>query len=524
MTASSRFSLARLACVLLALALALTACAEKTVRPGAVFVPPKPAALAPLSESPLDESAGARQLRAKIEALANDPKYAGSHLGVYVQSLADNMAVARTNAHEPMAPASNMKLFTTAAGLHYLTPAFRYATVLAASGQITGGTLTGDLVVIGSGDPAISGGGGYNGEGGFAMTGFAEALRAKGIRAVSGDLIGDESRFEKFSYYPGWCAEDELKPYAAPSGALSLNQNCVGVVVKPGRRQGDKAEVELTPPAACFVVDNGAVTTSGAKKGAAALSVARKPASNVIEVHGHESIRVPAREYLLTVDDPGLFFMTALTETLKSSGVAVKGKTRLSREPASESQTRDTLFVHYSPELRDLIRTTNKKSNNFYAEQLLKTLGAQTRGLGSRENGAAAVTAFMSGLGIGAQEFSMTDGSGLSLNDRVSPYSMIALLRHMHKSEYFADFYASLPVAGVDGTLQRRMRGSPAEGVVHAKTGTMQGVSSLSGYVTGRDGKPYAFTVIVNGPCTANGLARSLQDQICELIAAYSSN
>jgi D-alanyl-D-alanine carboxypeptidase/D-alanyl-D-alanine-endopeptidase (penicillin-binding protein 4) len=521
MTQSSRSYPARLACVLVALVLALSACAEKTVRPGGAASPPKPAALAPLSESPLDESAAARQLRAGIEALANDPKYAGSRLGVYVQSLADNLAVARLDAHEPLAPASNMKLFTTAASLYYLSPAFRYATVMAASGPASGGTLAGDLVVIGSGDPAISGG--YSGEGAFAMGGFAEALKSKGIKAVSGDLVGDESRFERFSYYPGWCAEDELKPYAAPSGALSLNQNCVGVVVKPGRKQGDKTEVELTPPAACFVVDNTAVTASGAKKAAAPLSVVRKPVSNVIEVQGRESIRVPAREYLLTVDDPGMFFMTALNETLKSSGVAVKGKTRLSREPLPDSQTRETLFVHYSPELRDLIRTTNKKSNNFYAEQLLKTIGAQTRGLGSRENGAAAVTAFMNGLGVGGKEFDMTDGSGLSLNDRVSPYSVIALLRAMHKSEYFADFYASLPVAGVDGTLQRRLRGTPAEGVVHAKTGTMQGVSSLSGYVTGRDGKPYAFTVIVNGPCAGNGLARSLQDRICELIAAYSS-
>ncbi|MBF0482352.1 MAG: D-alanyl-D-alanine carboxypeptidase/D-alanyl-D-alanine-endopeptidase, partial [Desulfovibrionaceae bacterium] len=446
MTGCLRFPARRLAGALLALlVLTLAACAEKPVRQGAAQAPQKPAALAPLAESGLDESAGARQLRAKIEALASDPKYAGSRLGVYVQSLAGNAALARINAHEPMAPASNMKLFTTAASLYYLSPAYRYATVLAASGPVKAGTLTGDLIVVGSGDPAISGGGGYGGEGGFAMTGFAEALAAKGIKTVGGDLVGDESRFERFSYYPGWCAEDELKPYAAPSGALSLNQNCVGVVVKPGRKQGDKAEVELTPPAACFVVDNGAVTASGAKKAAAPLSVARKPASNVIEVHGRQSIRVPAREYLLTVDDPGMFFMTALAETLKNSGIRVAGKTRLSREPAAGSQTRDTLFVHYSPELRELIRTTNKKSNNFYAEQLLKTIGAQARGLGSRENGAAAVTSFMGSLGVSEKEFAMTDGSGLSLLNRVSPYSLIAFLRSKHKSEYFSDFYASLP-------------------------------------------------------------------------------
>jgi serine-type D-Ala-D-Ala carboxypeptidase/endopeptidase (penicillin-binding protein 4) len=513
----------RLCGLLAALVFTLGGCAEKPSGPAGAFTPPKPAQLAALGESPLDDSAAAKELRAKIEALAGDPRYAGTRLGVYVQSLAEGKALARISPHEPMIPASNMKLFTTAAGLHYLSPNFRYATVLAASGPAKSGTLAGDLVVVGSGDPAIGGGQAHEGEARFNLSGFAEALKAKGIKKISGALVGDESRFEKFSYYPGWVAEDELKPYAAPSGALSLNQNCVGVVVRPGRKQGEKAQVELSPPAPCFVVDNSAVTTSGAKKSAAHLSVSRKPASNVIEVRGNQSIRVPERDYLLTVDDPGRFFMTALAETLASSGIAVAGGTRLTREPAPESATRETLFVNHSPELRELIRTTNKKSNNFYAEQILKTIGAQTKGFGSRENGAAAVAAFMGGLGVAREEFSMTDGSGLSLLDRVSPYSLIALLRYMHKSPYFNDFYASLPVAGVDGTLQRRLRGTPAEGVARAKTGTMQGVSSLSGYVTGRDGKPYAFAVMVNGSGASNGQARYLQDQICQLVAAYSS-
>lgn len=452
------------------------------------------------------------------ELLATSALHNGNgQLGVYVVNLENNTVLFERNVHRDMVPASNMKLFTTAAALEFLSPDFAYETVIETQGEITPNGVTGDVVVRGSGDPTISARM-HDWDPLAVFKKWARQLRAMGVTTIHGDLIGDASLFERFVYCPGWDPDDEPIWYAAQTDALSLNENCIKVFVRPGKRPGMPVRVELEPETSHVQVQNTGRT--GSRRSSNTLRVTRRCGTNVIEISGQLPTRFRERVRTLTIDDPANYFMEVLGRTLKAGGITVNGRIFVSRRPGAIPRGR-VLLRETSPPLSKLIEETNTESNNFFAEQLLRTLGAYMRGHGSRENGAAVVSEWLQGMGVPKKEFNMVDGSGLSRHNRITPNAVVTLLRHMHDSPNRAIYLHSLPISGKAGTLRRRMRGTPAYAQVMAKTGYMKGVTSLGGYTESLDGKPLAFSVIYNGRRPSTSYVKSLEDKLCILLRTH---
>ena len=509
----------------------IAGCAGKKAVPKAEPAKPKyvpwtinaPRAEKPLPPLPLDESAQAQALRDQLTNLILEAQLGDPNIGVVVEALTDQRALFALNEHLPLTPASNTKLYTTAAALEGLSAEFRYQTRLAVRGERNGPLVNGDLVVLGSGDPTISGGLGEEGIMGDMKQWIGE-IKAKGIAMVSGHLVGDESLFDQYTLCPGCTWDDESKTFAAHSGALSCNQNCISVVLEPGERDGDQAEVCLLPDTGYVAVANES-QTSGKKKPKPYLTVERVHESNVIEVKGQFPRRAQKKVVGVTVEDPAGYFVTVLAEAMEAAGITIQGGRKVfSGQPELyRSQDLETLFTHSSPPLGVILAETNKESNNFYAEQLLKTLGAGVHGKGTRETGVDVITQWLLSMGVPDSEIDLYDGSGLSRYNRVSPRATATLLRYMAAQPDFETYFRSLAIAGVDGTLKRRMRGTPAEGNVHAKSGFLKRISALSGYVVGADAKLYSFVVMVDDT-SSTGKAKELQDAICILLSRYSSN
>lgn len=440
-------------------------------------------------------------------------------LGIAVVNLADNTLIYERNAHTKLVPASNMKLFTTAAALEMLSPDYVYETTFEINGNLSQGSVQGDLVVRGSGDPTIAAR--NNGWNTLAVfTSWARELKQKGISVIHGDLIGDASFFKRFVYCPGWDPRDEPVWYAAQTGALSLNENTIKIFARPGKTKGSPVRIELDPETSHVRVENTAKT--GSRKSRDTLAITRRCGENTIVVSG--SLPTRSREVVrtLTIDDPATFFMDVLAQVFAAQGITVTGKVRVVREPNSIPKGL-LVLRHTSPRLSQLIDFTNTESNNFYAEQLLRTIGGHLRGSGSREDGAAVISSWMTSMGVPRQEFTMIDGSGLSRHNSISPYAVITLLRAMHASPYGLIYKNSLPIAGEKGTLRRRMRGTLAQSQVKAKTGYMKGVTSLGGYTESLDGQPLAFSIIYNGRHPSTSYVKSLENDICVLLRSHET-
>lgn len=485
--------------------------------------PARPAAKAPapkrLPRPAAPASPQSVSLKQAIADLLGDSALGGGdgRLALSVVSLEDDTALYTRNAHTPLIPASNMKLFTTAAALEFLSPSFVYETTVEALGMVTPMGVLGDVVIRGSGDPTISAR--MHGWDPLAVfRDWARQLKAMGVTSIQGDLVGDASLFERFVYCPGWDPEDEPIWYAAQTDALSFNENVIKVFVRPGRSTGSPVRVELEPETSRVQVENTART--GSRRSANTLKVTRRCGTNVIEISGRLPSRFKERVRTLTIDDPASYFMDVLAQVFAAEGIAVTGRTRVIREPGSVPRG-SLLLRRRSPPLAELIEETNTESNNFFAEQLLRTIGAHMTGHGTREGGARVIMSWMQDMGVSGEEFIMVDGSGLSRLNYASPEAVVTLLRHMHQSPNWAVYKNSLPVAGLDGTLRRRMRGTPAHAHVMAKTGYMKGVTSLGGYTESLDGKPLAFSVIYNGRRPSTSYVKSLEDKLCILLRTH---
>lgn len=454
------------------------------------------------------------------ELLATSALHGGNGLfSVYVVNLMDDTAIFERSVHTSLVPASNMKLFTTAAALEFLGPDFRYETTVEALGPLSGATVMGDVVVRGSGDPTISARM-HDWDPLRVFKQWAQQLKQKGVRSIQGDLVGDASLFERFVYCPGWDPEDEPIWYAAQTDALSLNENCIKVFVRPGRKTGSPVRVELEPDTSTVQLENTART--GSRRSGNTLRITRRCGSNVIEISGRLPSRYKERVRTLTIDDPATYFMDVLAQVFAAEGIAITGRVRVERKPLQLPRGAE-LLRRTSPPLSELIHETNTESNNFFAEQLLRTIGAHMRGRGTREGGAEVIMNWMHELGVPRGEFTMVDGSGLSRLNSISTHAVVTVLRHMHQGPYKTVYLNSLPVSGKDGTLRRRMRGTPAYSAVKAKTGYMKGVTSLGGYTSSLDGQPLAFSLIYNGRRPSTSYVKNLEDKLCILLRTHEA-
>jgi D-alanyl-D-alanine carboxypeptidase/D-alanyl-D-alanine-endopeptidase (penicillin-binding protein 4) len=487
--------------------------------------------------APVNAPRTVSELRARLDALTHRPELAPAQLAIKVASLETNRVLYETNADKLMVPASNMKMYTVAAALDRLSPDFRFKTsVYAASRPNASGEIAGDLIIYGRGDPSFAAS--FNdGDYTKAIDDFAARIAAAGVRRVRGDLIGDETYFTGPPFGPGWEWDDLQWDYGAEVSALSVNDNALDLFIKPGARTGDPCIVTLGPATPLMQIKNGTTTSvRGAKR---ELSVYRRLGENVLEVDG--SLPQTDADYTgsVTISQPALLFVSMLRAALERRGVEIKGRTRVIDAPvpgASNTRTQTAALFELtsmqSPPLSVIAAATLKPSQNLYAELILRALGAATVSdpkSSSTEAGIEAVKTFLRGAGIDADALALNDGSGLSRHDLVTASATLQLLTFMSRHRYSRTFYDALPVAGVggssrkDGTLRNRMKGTLAAGNVRAKTGTLDKVTSLSGYVTSAAGERLVFSIMLNKHTFGDATARqNYLDAIAVLLASLT--
>ena len=453
--------------------------------------------LAPLGACATLPRAAAPRLEQRLTTLFADTAFAGAHWGILVQDARSGKAIYQRNPDQLFLPASNEKLLTSAAALEALGPDYRYRTRFLAGGPVRDGVLQGPLVVRGSGDPTLSSR--FYPDARAALRAWADSLRAHGVTRIAGGIVGVDSAFAGPPLGAGWAWDDLDAYYAAEFGALEFNEGVVDLQVIPGRAVGDPGIVVVDPPTQYVRIDNRTATAAAGTP--ARLSFTREPQGPGIEVAGVVPADTPSITETLAVRGPAGFFLTVLRETLRESGIAVEGPALpaeewpMPRQPLQEW----TLFTYTSPPLREILPAMLKPSQNWIAETLLHTLGWELRGEGSARAGVAVVDSLLGLWGLQpVARMRMVDGSGLSRYDLVTPRLLVGLLQHMAASPDSALWYAALPVAGEDGTLKSRMSQPPLLGRVHAKTGTLTGVRSLSGYLTTTRGEPIVFSFLVN--------------------------
>ncbi|HEX7048944.1 MAG TPA: D-alanyl-D-alanine carboxypeptidase/D-alanyl-D-alanine-endopeptidase [Longimicrobiales bacterium] len=469
-------------------------------------------------------------LRADLERLVGSAHWRGDRWSVMVVSLDRGDTLFAHDADVALAPASNMKLFTSAAALYYLGPSFRYSTFLMSSGPIEGGTLRGDLVLYGTGDPTLSDR--FYDTKLTVLEEFADSLAALGVTAVAGDVVGDASYF--WGGPPtglGWDESYMNTWYAAPASALAFNENIVTLYIRPAERPGWRPEVRLIPGGEGIALVNQATTVAG---GRTRIYADRAAYDGPIVLRGQINVGSSGAWRPVPVMDPARFAAAVLREVLESRGIRVLGgfrsvhrpedslvSGRSSFAPAFDDRTRvRVLAVHRSPSLVRILEVVNKKSHNLFAEQVLRTVGRVALGEGSVQGGFRAVRYMLEcETGLDSVALRMVDGSGLSRLNHVTARTVVELLSFMAASPVWASYWQTLPEAGNAHGL-RRMYRTAAAGNLRAKTGTIDHVSALSGYVRARNGERLAFSIISNRvPSTPR--AKRIEDAIGARLAAF---
>lgn len=478
----------RLAALLLAPA--LVSCAGAAAQPSPVPAPAPPPAPAPAP-------APAVAFAAALDSIFGDSTFAGANWGVMVRSLDTGETLYAHNAGKMFVPASNMKLVTSSTALESLGPGFRYRTAVATTGPVVNGVLRGDLVVIGSGDPTVAADF-HTGDALAVFRAWTDSLRAHGIRRITGRIIGNDDVFDDVPYGRGWAWDDMDADYSAEIGGLEYNLGVVGVTVTPAARLGDPPRVTLDPATAYTPVTVTARTTSAGSP--EQVEVTRADVGPGIVVSGQIPADTTVVRTLVAIRNNTAYFATVLRETIVGAGIAVGGAAvdEDAIAPAARPSVRDTVFAQLSPPLGEILHGFLKPSQNQVGELLLKSEGRVLRGEGTARAGIAAVDSVAKAWGLPARRLAQADGSGLSRYNLVAPVFLVGVLEHMRRSPNFQTFYDALPIAGVDGTLANRMKGTPLQGNVHAKTGTVSNVRSLSGYMTTAAGEQMVFSMIVN--------------------------
>jgi D-alanyl-D-alanine carboxypeptidase/D-alanyl-D-alanine-endopeptidase (penicillin-binding protein 4) len=425
------------------------------------------------------------------------------------------------NADRYFVPASNMKLFTTALALATLGPAFRFRTTLESfTPPSRDGKLNGPLFLVGRGDPNLSNRKlpyaykeEFDGPPERAIAELADALVANGVKEIAGDIVGDDSYFPRDRYPNGWEIDDMVWEYGAAISAIVVDDNTVQLTLTPGGKTGDHVDVMVNPSTPEFVVDNQVITSAAGVK--PDLTLKREPGSNLVTVLGTLPAKSNPRKLTLAIQEPALHAAAMLKRILEERGVKVDGTVReLSEPPSPPADQRVVLAEHHSIPLGDSIKLVNKISQNLHTEMLLRT-AARQKGLWITSEELANFPAdFYAVAGIPPGDVVQTDGSGLSRHDLVTPRAIVALLLYAQKQPWFADYFSSLPVAGVDGTLEDRMKNSIAAGRLHAKTGSVEHVRTRSGYAELPSGRRLVFSFMSNNMGAKNHEAADALDAL----------
>lgn len=456
---------------------------------------------------------------AQLNDIFNDPNFSNAEWGVAIQSLVTGEYFYKRNEDKLLMPASNLKLFTTAAGLILLGSNYKFSTKVYMNGKLDGPLLSGDLVIQGRGDPTISGRF-YNGDMYKVFDDWADSLKNMGVDEITGNIIGDDNEFDDVGLGTGWSWDYESNWFAAPTSAISFNDNCVNLSVFVNK-QNHQPEITIEPLTKYIIILN--KVTAVPNDSVTNVNVYRDMGTNVVTVYGTIKENSDTVKTFVTVNNPTQFAMVVLKDVLRRKGIVIDGypiDVNDMSQPLDYSKMKE-LFTQYSPPLSEIVKVINKNSQNLFAEQLLKTIGLETKNIGTAAKGIESEEKIFREMGINTEGMSIVDGSGLSRLDLCTPRQIIDLLSYMYKSKYFIPFYNSLPIAGVDGSLGNRMQNTKAQDNVRAKTGFLEGVRSLSGYAFTGDHEPVVFSIIVNNFNVPVKLAENIQDLVCLRLANF---
>lgn len=467
-----------------------------------------------------------RALREELRGAVASNGWRAARYGVLALSLETGDTLFAQNAEDRLAPASNMKLLTTATALRYLGPDFRYQTFLLAEGPVDSGHLQGDLILYGTGDPGLS----EDFQGTRAFEALADSLAAAGISAIDGALVGDGTFFSGPLRGEGWNPDDMNDWFTAASSGLTYDENMVTLRVVP-TASGTPPEIHTIPDGADVPMVVSAVTGGNGPR----VTIKRAEPTNPIAIEG--SLTTGGREVWrqMTVPDPAHFAASVLKRVLESRGIQVAGGVRDVADPAASAVTRRSLWApavqaerrgprvlarHQSGPIVEYLKIVNKKSHNLFADVTLKTIGRVVAGDGSFVGGAKVVRRFLADeVKTDTTGLVQLDGSGLSVYDRVSAATFVDVLRHMSRSDHWETYWETLPEAGNPHEL-RRMYQTPAAGNLRAKTGTIDHVSALSGVVRSANGERIAFSIIANDVPTT-WAAKRIEDRIGVMLASF---
>jgi D-alanyl-D-alanine carboxypeptidase/D-alanyl-D-alanine-endopeptidase (penicillin-binding protein 4) len=460
---------------------------------------------------PADVAVGGN-LQERLNSLMNGKVAGASEASLQVVEVDSGNVVAEHDPHLPLAPASNMKLFTTAASIDLLKPAFQVTTTVYKRGAVANdGTLDGDLKIVGHGDPTI-GGRFHDGHATAVIDDWVSDIKRAGIKTIKGNLIFEYGYMDTEYIHPSWPANQLVNWYEAPVSAFSMQEGCVQVRVLPSR-PGKQCVAQLEPPTNFLQLQNSCVTGRGLP------FITRVRGTNTVIVRGGVPARSGATEVFVTVENPIQYFATVTHETFLRDGLKLDGEVVITPKDTRPDWT--PVAQHATP-LNILVYVINKKSQNTYAEQVVKMIGAETKHEGSWSAGTSAVTEWLTEkVGVPAAEFHQADGSGMSRENRASATAFIRLLRYMWNSPWREDFVSSLPYSGdPDSKFGHRLRSAPYARQVYAKTGYIVGVVGLSGYVHAQSGKIYAFSFVFNNYHVGVYAVYTLQDTMLKEIIA----
>jgi D-alanyl-D-alanine carboxypeptidase/D-alanyl-D-alanine-endopeptidase (penicillin-binding protein 4) len=441
--------------------------------------------------------------------------------GLLVVDAETGQTLYELNADKYFIPASNMKLFTTALALAKLGPDFRFHTTLETHGTVSDGKLSGDLFLVGRGDPNLSNRKfpyelkeEFDGQPEKVLAELADGLVAAGVKEVSGNVVADDSYFPREPYPSGWEIDDMVWEYGAAISAIVVDDNTVALTLVPGDLAGDPVQASVSPATPDFVVENNVVTAAADAK--SDLTLTREPHSRTVVVRGSMPAHSLPRKLILAMHEPAEHAAALLSRLLNERGVKVDGVPRAVHSPEPATATpRVLLAEHVSVPLSDSVKLINKISQNLHTEMLLRVTARQS-GIWSTPDDLMKFPAdFYAAAGINPDDIVQKDGSGLSRHDLVTARAIVQLLKYAQDQPWFTPFYNSLPIAGTDGTLEPLMKNTSAAAHIHAKTGSLEHVRTRSGYADTLGGRRLIFSFLSNNQGGKNHEALDTLDALC---------
>ena len=488
----------------------------------------KPATASPARDAAISKakkprvSTATKKFGERVDALLASAPVNKGEWGLVIIDAETGDTLYELNADKYFLPASNMKLFTTALALAKLGPDYRFRTTLETRGAVSPeGVVAGDLFLVGRGDPNLSNRKfpynlkeEFDGPPEKVLAELADALVAKGVKEIAGDVVGDDSYFPREPYPSGWEIDDMVWEYGASVSAIVVDDNTTTLTLTPGDSAGAPAQAVVAPATPDFIVQNNVITSAPETK--SDLTLTREPNSKIVVIRGTMPARSAPRKLVLAIHDPAEHAATLLTRLLVERGVKVSGAPRsMHIAEASTASPRAVLAEHISVPLGDSVKLVNKISQNLHTEMLLRAAARNTMLWNTPDDLMKFPADFYTAAGIAPGDVIQHDASGLSRHDLVTPRAIVALLKYAQTQPWFAPYYASLPVAGVDGTLETVMKNTPSAGRIHAKTGSVEHVRTRSGYADTASGRRLIFSFLSNNQGGTNHEASDALDGLC---------